>query len=154
MSTLSHTDAAAQLRPILDGIMQRRRERWGDSTEWDALVDFQRELGRAGWGAPMWPEEIGGRGLGVLDLVAIDGEFARVEAPTRVAVYGTNNVGPTINAFGPPEQKHHLDAIRLGDEFWCQGFSEPDAGSDLAGLRTRLESAAVDAAPPPKAEGP
>ncbi len=130
---------AAELRPVLQDIMSRHRERWGATKEWDALADFQRELGKAGWGAPQWPVEIGGRGLGVVDTLACDTEFARVNAPQRVAVFGTNNVGPTINTFGTDEQKVHLSAILSGDEFWCQGFSEPDAGSDLAGLRTRGE---------------
>lgn len=145
--TITATDAdpappnryAAELRPVLQDIMSRRRERWGATKEWDALADFQRELGKAGWGAPQWPVEIGGRGLGVVDTLACDTEFARVNAPQRVAVFGTNNVGPTINTFGTDEQKVHLSAILSGDEFWCQGFSEPDAGSDLAGLRTRGE---------------
>ena len=130
---------AAELRPVLADIMTRRRARWGDSEEWDALVDFQQELGRAGWGAPQWPVDVGGRGLGVVDTLACDTEFALAGAPRRVAVFGTNNVGPTINAFGTPEQRYHLPAILSGSEFWCQGFSEPDAGSDLAGLRTRAE---------------
>ena len=130
---------AAELRPVLQDIMSRHRERWGATKEWDALADFQRELAKAGWGAPQWPVEIGGRGLGVVDTLACDTEFARVNAPQRVAVFGTNNVGPTINTFGTDEQKVHLSAILSGDEFWCQGFSEPDAGSDLAGLRTRGE---------------
>ena len=145
--TITATDAdpappnryAAELRPVLQDIMSRHRERWGATKEWDALADFQRELGEAGWGAPQWPVEIGGRGLGVVDTLACDTEFARVNAPQRVAVFGTNNVGPTINTFGTDEQKVHLSAILSGDEFWCQGFSEPDAGSDLAGLRTRGE---------------
>lgn len=130
---------AAELRPVLQDIMSRHRERWGATKEWDALADFQRELAKVGWGAPQWPVEIGGRGLGVVDTLACDTEFARVNAPQRVAVFGTNNVGPTINTFGTDEQKVHLSAILSGDEFWCQGFSEPDAGSDLAGLRTRGE---------------
>ena len=145
--TITATDAdpappnryAAELRPVLQDIMSRHRKRWGATKEWDALADFQRELGKAGWGAPQWPVEIGGRGLGVVDTLACDTEFARVNAPQRVAVFGTNNVGPTINTFGTDEQKVHLSAILSGDEFWCQGFSEPDAGSDLAGLRTRGE---------------
>ena len=130
---------AAELRPVLQDIMSRHRERWGATKEWDALADFQRELAKVGWGAPQWPVEICGRGLGVVDTLACDTEFARVNAPQRVAVFGTNNVGPTINTFGTDEQKVHLSAILSGDEFWCQGFSEPDAGSDLAGLRTRGE---------------
>jgi alkylation response protein AidB-like acyl-CoA dehydrogenase len=130
---------AAELRPVLAAIMERHRARWGASTEWAALADFQRELGKAGWGAPQWPVQIGGRGLGVVDTLACDAEFAMAGAPRRVAVFGTNNVGPTINTFGTDEQKVHLAAILSGDEFWCQGFSEPDNGSDLAGLRTRAE---------------
>ena len=128
---------AAELREVLAGIMSRRRAKWGESTAWEALADFQRELGAAGWGAPQWPVEIGGRGLGVIDTLACDTEFALVDAPRRVAVFGTNNVGPTINTYGTAEQKLHLAAILSGDEFWCQGFSEPDNGSDLAGLRCR-----------------
>jgi alkylation response protein AidB-like acyl-CoA dehydrogenase len=140
MSDAPTNPHAAELRPVLEAIMDRRRQRWGESTEWEALADFQRELGRAGWGAPQWPVEIGGRGLGVVDTLACDTEFARVDAPRRVAVFGTNNVGPTIATFGTDAQKAHLSAILSGDEFWCQGFSEPDFGSDLAGLRTRAEA--------------
>ena len=130
---------AAELRPVLAGIMRRHRDQWGDSKQWEALVSFQRELGKAGWGAPQWPVDAGGRGLGVVDTLACDTEFALVKAPQRIAVFGTNNVGPTINAYGTDQQKVHLAAILNGDEFWCQGFSEPDNGSDLAGLRTRAE---------------
>jgi alkylation response protein AidB-like acyl-CoA dehydrogenase len=134
---------AAELRPVLAEIMQRFRARWGEPArgtyEFEALADFQRELGKAGWGAPQWPVAIGGRGLGVIDTLACDTEFSLAGAPQRVAVFGTNNVGPTIAAFGTDEQKVHLAAILSGDEFWCQGFSEPDFGSDLAGLRTRAE---------------
>lgn len=130
---------AAELRPVVAGIMRRHREQWGDSKQWEALVSFQRELGKAGWGAPQWPVDAGGRGLGVVDTLACDTEFALVKAPQRIAVFGTNNVGPTINAYGTDQQKVHLAAILNGDEFWCQGFSEPDNGSDLAGLRTRAE---------------
>lgn len=130
---------AAELRPVVAGIMRRHREQWGDSKQWEALVSFQRELGKAGWGAPQWPVDAGGRGLGVVDTLACDTEFALAKAPQRIAVFGTNNVGPTINAYGTDQQKVHLAAILNGDEFWCQGFSEPDNGSDLAGLRTRAE---------------
>jgi alkylation response protein AidB-like acyl-CoA dehydrogenase len=134
---------AAELRSVLAEIMERFRGRWGEPAaatyDFEALADFQRELGAAGWGAPQWPVAIGGRGLGVVDTLACDTEFALAGAPQRVAVYGTNNVGPTIAAFGTDEQKVHLGAILSGDEFWCQGFSEPDFGSDLAGLRTRAE---------------
>jgi alkylation response protein AidB-like acyl-CoA dehydrogenase len=139
MTVMTSTEPALELRAVLADIMSAHRERWGESTEWEALVDFQRALGRAGWGAPSWPVEIGGRGLSVVDQLACDAEFGRVDAPRRVAVFGVKNVGPTIAAVGTPEQREHLAAIANGDEFWCQGFSEPDAGSDLGGLRCRAE---------------
>ena len=78
-----------------------------------------------------------GAALGVEDQIACDAEFGRAKAPRRIAVFGTKNVGPTIAAAGTPEQKVHLQRILTADEVWCQGFSEPDAGSDLAGLRCR-----------------
>jgi alkylation response protein AidB-like acyl-CoA dehydrogenase len=126
-----------ELRAVLDEIVPRHRERWGDSDEWEGLLEFQRELGARGWSAPAWPVEIGGRALGVEDQIACDAEFGRARAPRRVAVFGTKNVGPTIAAAGTPEQKVHLQRILSAEEVWCQGFSEPDAGSDLASLRCR-----------------
>jgi alkylation response protein AidB-like acyl-CoA dehydrogenase len=128
-----------ELRAVLDEIVPRHRERWGDSDEWEGLLEFQRDLGTRGWSAPAWPVEIGGRGLGVEDQIACDAEFKHTNAPRRIAVFGVKNVGPTIAAVGTPEQKMHLQRILTADEVWCQGFSEPDAGSDLAGLRCRAE---------------
>jgi alkylation response protein AidB-like acyl-CoA dehydrogenase len=126
-----------ELRAVLDELVPAYREKWGDSHEWEGLLEFQRELGARGWSAPAWPVEIGGRALGVEDQIACDAEFGRARAPRRVAVFGTKNVGPTIAAAGTPEQKVHLQRILTAEEVWCQGFSEPDAGSDLAGLRCR-----------------
>lgn len=128
---------ADELRRLLeDRILPAHRARWGGSTEWAALYDFQRQVAAAGWTAPGWPSEIGGRGLSVEEQVACEAVFRDLSTPTRIAVYGVNNVGPTIAAVGTPGQKRHLQAILDVDEVWCQGFSEPDAGSDLAGLRT------------------
>ena len=87
-----------ELRAVLDEIVPRHRERWGDSDEWDGLLEFQRELGARGWSAPAWPVEIGGKALGVEDQIACDAEFGRAKAPRRIAVFGTKNVGPTIAA--------------------------------------------------------
>jgi alkylation response protein AidB-like acyl-CoA dehydrogenase len=132
-----------ELRELLrDEILPALRRRWGDAatTAWDALVDYQRALGRHGWTAPGWPVEIGGRGLDITEQLACDVVFGESGTPQRVAVYGVNNVGPTIAAHGTPEQRRHLAAILSADELWCQGFSEPDAGSDLAGLRTRADA--------------
>ncbi|MCU1395523.1 MAG: hypothetical protein JWM34_3951 [Ilumatobacteraceae bacterium] len=130
---------AERFRAVLATVMSAHRNRWGQSREWPALVDFQQALGAAGWGAPAWPVDIGGQGLGVLDQLACDAEFAHVDAPRRIAVFGVNNVGPTIAAVGTAEQRRHLAAIAEGREFWCQGFSEPDAGSDLGSLRCRAD---------------
>jgi alkylation response protein AidB-like acyl-CoA dehydrogenase len=130
-----------ELRALLENeILPAHRVRWGDSDEWDALVDFQRRLGAHRWTAPGWPIDIGGRGLDVEEQVACEAVFFELGTPTRVAVFGVNNVGPTIAAWGTPEQRRHLQAIVSADELWCQGFSEPDAGSDLAGLRTRADA--------------
>ena len=133
------TSPAEELRAVLAEIMPAHHEKWGGSEEWDALLDFQRAIGRAGWTAIAWPVETGGKGLDIADQIACEAEFARVGAPRLVSVFGVNNVGPTIAAVGTPEQKEHLKRIVSVDELWCQGFSEPDAGSDLAGLRTRAE---------------
>jgi 3-oxochol-4-en-24-oyl-CoA dehydrogenase len=128
---------AENLRQLLeDRILPAHRSRWGDSGEWPALLDFQRQLAAARWTAPGWPVENEGRGLGVMDQVACEAVFRELAAPTRVAVYGVNNVGPTIAAYGTVDQKRHLRAIVNVEEVWCQGFSEPGAGSDLAALRT------------------
>ena len=126
-----------ELRAVLDEIVPRHRDGGAIPDDWAGLLEFQRELGARGWSAPAWPVEIGGRALGVEDQIACDAEFGRARAPRRIAVFGTKNVGPTIAAAGTPEQKLHLQRILTAEEVWCQGFSEPDAGSDLAGLRCR-----------------
>jgi 3-oxochol-4-en-24-oyl-CoA dehydrogenase len=128
-----------ELRAVLDEVLPPYRARWGMSTEWGALLDFQCQLGARGWTAPAWPAELGGRGLDLDQQLACERVFFELDAPMRVAVFGVNNVGPTIAAYGTADQRRHLQAIVKVDELWCQGFSEPDAGSDLAGLRTRAE---------------
>src|SRR5581483_8252350 len=129
---------ADELRRLLeDEILPSHRSRWRESAAWPALLSFQRQLGTHGWTAPGWPVEIGGRGLGVEDQVACESVLYELGAPRRVAVFGVSNVGPTIAAYGTEAQRRHLKAIVEVTELWCQGFSEPDAGSDLASLRTR-----------------
>ena len=129
-----------ELRALLrDEIMPAQRAEWPDDSSWEAKVAFQRRLSAHGWTAPAWPIEHGGRGLGVEDQIACEAELRAAGAPQRVAVYGVNNVGPTILAAGTPEQLAHARAIVDATEFWCQGFSEPDFGSDLAGMACRAE---------------
>jgi 3-oxochol-4-en-24-oyl-CoA dehydrogenase len=128
-----------ELRELLAEIMPSHRATHGKSNSYEALISFQRQLAKHGWTAPAWPIEIGGRGLDVTEQIACDTEFARAGCPRQIAVYGVNNVGPTIAAAGTDEQKKHLLGITSVSELWCQGFSEPDAGSDLAGLATRAD---------------
>jgi alkylation response protein AidB-like acyl-CoA dehydrogenase len=102
--------------------------------------EWQRTLAAGGWGAPRWPVEHGGRGLGPVDAAIVAEEMARARTPRNIAVLGVGWAGPAIIAHGTAEQKaRYLPAILHGDEIWCQLFSEPDAGSDLAGLRARAE---------------
>ena len=108
---------------------------WGQDRTFPALLDWQRRLHEIGWVAPAWPAEIGGQGLGVADQVDCALLLATSGAPHIAGILGVANVGPTLAAWGNDEQRAHLPKILSGEEIWCQGFSEPDAGSDLAGLR-------------------
>jgi len=92
----------------------------------------------AGWVGISWPKEYGGRGAGLIERVIWDEEYVAARAPVLPGSMGLNLVGPTIIHWGTDEQKQrYLSAILNADEIWCQGFSEPGAGSDLAGLQTR-----------------
>jgi alkylation response protein AidB-like acyl-CoA dehydrogenase len=103
----------------------------------EARARWERELGAGGWIGVSWPKEYGGRGLSLLQQVILGEEFARAGAPQR-AFFGENLLGPTLIAFGTDAQKERfLRPILRGEETWCQGFSEPEAGSDLAALKTR-----------------
>jgi len=103
--------------------------------------DWQRRLFEGGWAGLAWPREHGGRGAGVLEQLVWSEEYARVWAPDLIMLaVGIDLVGPVLISKGKPWQRERfLERILNGDEVWCQGFSEPDAGSDLAALRTRGE---------------
>ena len=99
---------------------------------------WERCLGADGWIGLGWPQEDGGRGLPWHQQVIFYEEYARANAPGRVGHIGEQLVAPTLLMFGTPEQKaRFLPGIAAGTELWCQGYSEPGAGSDLAGLKTR-----------------
>ena len=105
---------------------------------------FQEEwtttLFEGGWICATWPEEYGGKGLTTMQGVVLAEEFHRAGAPLRADFFGDTLVGPTILQWGSEEQKQEfLPKILSGQIAWCQGFSEPDAGSDLASLTTRAE---------------
>jgi alkylation response protein AidB-like acyl-CoA dehydrogenase len=100
--------------------------------------DYQRRLAEAGWAAVHWPVEYGGRGATLTESAIFFEELGRAGAPLMANVLGLLLAGPTIMTWGTPEQKErYLSPILTADEIWCQGFSEPDAGSDLAALKTR-----------------
>jgi alkylation response protein AidB-like acyl-CoA dehydrogenase len=100
--------------------------------------DFQRELAKDGWAAVHWPAEYGGRGATLTQSAIFFEELGRSGAPIMANVLGVLLAGPTIMSYGTPEQKErYLSPILSAEEIWCQGFSEPDAGSDLASLKTR-----------------
>jgi alkylation response protein AidB-like acyl-CoA dehydrogenase len=128
---------AAELAAQVERLLLEHRRKWGDDDSFAARLDWQRTLHAVGWIAPHWAERFGGRGLGIVDQVACDQVLADFRAPDLAGVLGVNNVAPTLMRYGTPEQRRHLQGIQAGTEVWCQGFSEPGAGSDLAGLRTR-----------------
>ncbi len=99
---------------------------------------WERKLGEDGWTCVGWPVEYGGRGAPMSQQVIWNEEYVRADAPARINVMGEGLLGPTLIAYGTEEQKSRfLNPIRWGVELWCQGYSEPDAGSDLANVQTK-----------------
>ena len=104
-----------------------------------ATTEWQRTLHRQGWGAPNWPTEFGGTGWDPVRQFIFEEECAAAGAP-RLLPFGLKMVGPVIMRFGNDAQRRRfLPRILSGEDWWCQGYSEPEAGSDLASLRTRAE---------------
>jgi alkylation response protein AidB-like acyl-CoA dehydrogenase len=100
--------------------------------------DWQRTLHEGGWAGVHWPREYGGRGATLVEAAIFYEELSRARAPLPANVLGLVLGGPTLMVWGTEEQKErHLAPILSAEEIWCQGFSEPEAGSDLAALRTR-----------------
>jgi alkylation response protein AidB-like acyl-CoA dehydrogenase len=99
---------------------------------------WERHLGGAGWIGLGWPREVGGRGAALVEQVIWYEEYARAGGPGRLGHIGEGLLGPTVIAFGSDAQKQRfLPPILRGEEIWCQGYSEPNAGSDLANVQTR-----------------
>ncbi|MBW2389188.1 MAG: acyl-CoA dehydrogenase family protein [Deltaproteobacteria bacterium] len=101
---------------------------------------WEKKLGADGWIGVGWPKEVGGRDLSLNRQVIFYEEYARAEGPGRVGHIGEGLLGPTLIHFGSEEQKQRfLPGILSGETLWCQGYSEPNAGSDLANVQTRAE---------------
>ena len=108
------------------------------SETWNAYRTFAKKLAEKKWVAPAWPVDYGGLGLSVMQQLVFNEEMAYHQAPQYYSLMGVGWAGPTIIVYGTDEQKRkHLGAITNAEVMWCQGFSEPNAGSDLASLQTR-----------------
>jgi acyl-CoA dehydrogenase len=128
------------LETELAGDFAELRGRGGPGREheaYDERLAWHKHLSAAGWTCLGWPVEHGGRGATVAQQVIFHEEYARANAPHGVNHFGEELIGPTLIAFGSPEQQaRFLPKIKTLDELWCQGYSEPGAGSDLANVAT------------------
>jgi alkylation response protein AidB-like acyl-CoA dehydrogenase len=116
---------------------QRHAATQGMEERFAFLRGWQRKVYEGGWAGLSWPQQYGGRGATLMEQAIFTEEMARAGAPPLPGILGLELVGPTLIAFGTEAQKQrHLAKILSGEEIWCQGFSEPNAGSDLASLRT------------------
>ncbi|MFZ6050134.1 acyl-CoA dehydrogenase family protein [Pseudomonas sp. CR3202] len=134
-------DVAGWLADNLRGEFEQLRFRGGPGDEHSFPEErkaWERKLAEGGWTCVGWAPEHGGRGLSISQQVIFHEEYARAGGPGRMGHIGEGLAGPTIAAFGTEEQKRRLlPGIVAGTEFWCQGYSEPGAGSDLANVKTR-----------------
>ncbi len=134
-------ELAAWLETELSGPFAHVRGRGGPGDEHAALEErlaWERHLGQSGWSCIAWPAEFGGRGATLTQQVIFYEEYARAGGPGRLGHIGEGLLGPTVIAFGTDAQKRRfLPPIARGEEIWCQGYSEPNAGSDLANVQTR-----------------
>jgi alkylation response protein AidB-like acyl-CoA dehydrogenase len=146
MSLDQHSDAAFRsivrdwLETALGGDFKSLRGVGGPGREheaWHERREWNRYLAAAGWTCLGWPVEHGGLGATTAQQVVFHEEYARADAPHKVNHLGEELIGPTLIAFGTPaQQQRFLPKIVAVDELWCQGYSEPDAGSDLANVKT------------------
>ena len=123
---------------LTDAVRDADRARGRDPDAFETLRAWDAAVADAGWGAVSWPQEYGGRGATVLEQLVYAEETTRARAPVPLNVIGMNNIAPAIMQYGTDGQKRTLlPRMARADDIWCQGMSEPEAGSDLASLRTR-----------------
>ncbi len=142
-----HEAFRAEARAFLDDRLrdgapyEKVRGRGGPGDEhvlFEERWEWEQELGRHGWIGLDWPRAMGGRGATLLEQVIFYEEYARAGGPGRVGIVNEGLIGPTLVHFGDAaQQERFLPGILAGTEIWCQGYSEPNAGSDLANLATR-----------------
>ncbi|PLW70424.1 acyl-CoA dehydrogenase family protein [Pseudohalioglobus lutimaris] len=134
-------EIAAWLNDNLTGEFAKLKYRGGPGDEHtfpQERQQWEKKLAEGGWTCVGWPKEYGGRGCSIEQQVIFFEEYARAGAPGRVGHIGEGLAGPTLIAFGTEEQKQkYLPGIVAGSELWCQGYSEPGAGSDLANVKTK-----------------
>ena len=110
----------------------------GRQAEFQYLRDWQKKVYEGGWAGISWPKEYGGRGAGVIEQAIFQEEFALSGAPQLINTLGLAIIGPTIITAGTDAQKQrHVEKILSAEDIWCQGFSEPNSGSDVASLGTK-----------------
>lgn len=123
---------------LTDELVAARRPAGRDDAAIEMLRSWSATMADAGWAAVSWPREYGGRGATVLEQLVYTEETTRARAPMPLNVIGLNNIAPAIMQYGTESQKLTLlPRMMRADDIWCQGMSEPEAGSDLAALRTR-----------------
>ncbi|MBS1891088.1 MAG: acyl-CoA dehydrogenase family protein [Actinobacteria bacterium] len=136
----SLTDTELQFREDLRGWLRGNHPGElprGDDAAFHFRWDWERRLSAGGWNCAHWPEEFGGRGVGLVESALFNEELALARAPMPANILGSSLAGPTIMAHGSAgQQARFLPGILAAEEIWCQGFSEPGAGSDLANIST------------------
>ncbi len=137
----SYSDDEQRFRRELRAWLERNPpgEEPEDPTAWVPYAKaWQRRLAEAGWCGVAWPKEYGGKGATLIQQIIFQEELARARAPQFIGLAGLTMGGPVLIAHGTDEQKRrHLRPILTAEEIWCQGFSEPNAGSDLAAIKTK-----------------
>jgi len=121
-----------------DDLREGRDEELSQDERWERHKVWHKKLYDGGWVGIWWPKEYGGRGASVIEQAIFNAELSRAGAPAGVNMNGITLLGPTLMHWGTEEQKQRfLPKILPAEEIWCQGYSEPGSGSDLASLQTR-----------------
>jgi len=138
--TLNESEAAFrdEVRSWLESNHPGESPEGDDAAEFEFRRAWQKTMHEAGWAGINWPEEFGGKGATLIEQAIFNEELGRQRVPLPANVLGLVMGGPVVIAHGNDEQKErYLEPILSGEEIWCQGFSEPESGSDLASLKTR-----------------